>query len=323
MTVVDISLKLTFDIPNEIEDLKNKILSLMRENFLCSVKVLHFEEDGCPDNDESESDTDSDSDSESESEEDPFEEDPCEDQEPSKFDKNHATMYAFACNTILKKKDDLRHMSDKNFDKFCKVIVEHLKKVNPVLFHSIRRGDLFENTSESGYRCAGRYIFDVQIDAVTGVKTVTIEHLSDVPDDYGSIPEKFKPIVEFPLDYWNDNKIKALSFDGTGCSSYWHGEMTPDMTMDADLQKQFMDAFSDTKCLKKTKNEFKKYGLILYDWSNAKYYRVEHNGLIYIFKIDEENYSDALKYIILGENVFMYTPDLKKYKTPRDCVSIQ
>lgn len=88
-----------------------------------------------------------------------------------------------------------------------------LKMINEPLVNTIKRGDLLENSSESGYRSDGLYIFDV----VDG--NVQICDLADSPDDYGTIPSKFELITQFPNPYyWFDDdecvrENDVISFD--------------------------------------------------------------------------------------------------------------
>lgn len=74
-------------------------------------------------------------------------------------------------------------------------------------FSILKNGDLVENTNESGNRMDGVFI----------VNNEKLEELIDYPDDYGTIPEKFKVISEFPVSYWHDSYNNLNKFE-----SYWH-----------------------------------------------------------------------------------------------------
>jgi len=113
--------------------------------------------------------------------------------------KNYAT--CFSLNTKYESLDD--NKKDEVIKKIALCYPDH--------FNKIQHGDLFENTCERGigYRSNGRYMF------VTKNNKLNIINLSYYPDDYGSLPQIFKGIEEFPFDYWNDMEMSIISLDGS------------------------------------------------------------------------------------------------------------
>ena len=59
----------------------------------------------------------------------------------------------------------------------------------------LRRGDLISTQSKHGYRNEGIAIYD----------GVNIVNLCYDFDDYGCVPQQFKVIQEFPINYWKDD----------------------------------------------------------------------------------------------------------------------
>lgn len=318
MSTFTVVLKLTF----ENKETEEHTIHLISDKVNCSnVNVVNCHE-------YNRAVDDSDAHSHSDDESDISEEDEEVTQTPLKYDTNHATIYTFECNSLLKKKTQLRYFSDANFAKASKKIVNHLESINPKLFKTIRRGDLFENTSESGHDINGRYIFDVQYPEI-GVRNVTLQKLSDNSDDC-AIPANFKPIVEFPLDYWNDNSMICLSFDDSTSDSCWCCEM-PEMTVDPQFRKELLDSFTLNKCVKKIPEELSKYGFekdCILDaaiQSACVYYPYEYNDIIYLFRISgNAHISDMFQYVNLDTDVWMHNKtDLKEYITPVCIVEIK
>lgn len=77
----------------------------------------------------------------------------------------------------------------------------------------VKRGDIVENTNESGYRTQGVYFVDE-----VG-ENISIISPYDEYDDYGTVPVVFHAISEFPLDYWEWDQDKY--------EFYWHSEPSP------------------------------------------------------------------------------------------------
>ena len=104
--------------------------------------------------------------------------------------------------------------------------------------YGLRRGDMVVMESESGYRSQGLYFFD-------GKQLINQDRSYD---DYGTVPEEFRTVEEFPPGYWDlanyEEKIDVVDFSakkysyrgGTmhivpatvkECTKvYWHGSET-------------------------------------------------------------------------------------------------
>lgn len=92
-----------------------------------------------------------------------------------------------------------------------KQVIKKLKYLLPY----IKRGDIIEDTDISGYRSTGVNLVDI-IDGKIQLMGVSTE-----ADDYGHVEESFKGITEFPLDYWNYDKMNYIEIEGDS-ESNWH-----------------------------------------------------------------------------------------------------
>lgn len=102
------------------------------------------------------------------------------------------------------------------------MMTEHITKKYPDLWLMMKRGDLIENTSESGYRSEGRFYIDKSDNKITN--NLSINQLYTKYDDYGSIPPHFCTIRDFPIGYFDEcNIITNNSFvPNETKQSEWH-----------------------------------------------------------------------------------------------------
>jgi hypothetical protein len=109
---------------------------------------------------------------------------------------------------------------DETPDEYCPV-PNDMEKAYPGILSSLTRGDLVENSDESGYRSQGLWAWD-------GKKII---ELNTNFDDYGSPPEEFKALDQFPPDYWtitiSESNHNTISWSGEKQESYWHSTDTP------------------------------------------------------------------------------------------------
>ena len=116
-------------------------------------------------------------------------------------------------------------------------------------------------------------------------KEIEIIHLGDKIDDYGNISSCFKAFTDFPINYWDDDKINLYSFD-TNTSykarknkipwdskdefkTYWHH--SPDIYM------YIKPAFLEKKATIIPKSEYKNYK----NYTNYKYIKDDINVTVY------------------------------------------
>ena len=96
-------------------------------------------------------------------------------------------------------------------------VIEFLKRTNPQMFKTIRRGDLFINVGHpnafdygSRGHVNGIYIFNKKL---TNVKLRPIDRSTQRGFEYGGIPGNFKVITQFPNpNYWQLEKTKNKQF---------------------------------------------------------------------------------------------------------------
>lgn len=119
--------------------------------------------------------------------------------------------------------------SDIDTDTF---INEYISDQYPKLWKMMKRGDIVEDVSASGYRSQGRYIVDTEHSQKDHMKMIrcglVVRDLYYDYDDYGTVPFNFYSITEFPLWYFDDENLVV---NDTLCNntfySYWHSTPTP------------------------------------------------------------------------------------------------
>jgi hypothetical protein len=117
---------------------------------------------------------------------------------------------------------------DDQLENYYTLLNQELKKRFPEEIKSVKRGDLFEDTSNEryGYRSFGLSIFECIN------QNIFVIPLSDTPDDYGTIPFQFQVITQFPINYWHSEKNPVVCL-GTAPpeivpgKSYFHNEFVP------------------------------------------------------------------------------------------------
>jgi hypothetical protein len=116
---------------------------------------------------------------------------------------------------------------------------DYLNRKYPGITNAMRRGDIIENVTESGYRSQGVYMWD-------GKKVI---EQNTSWDDYGSPSEEFKVVTEFPPGYWDKTMGELKTQSGLNIKKwcrieadsqfYWHSDYPP-VALDAkklDLDK--------------------------------------------------------------------------------------
>lgn len=125
----------------------------------------------------------------------------------------------------------------------------------------IKRGDLVENVSESGYRSQGVYCFD-------GQELIAQETSYD---DYGNPSACFKLIKEFPPGYWDD-PIPNNDYEDDESRFYWHCYVG--------YSEIDLDEFDHT---------------IVKDDENVTEILIDYNGKKYLIIVQKHNYDDVTK----------------------------
>ena len=107
-----------------------------------------------------------------------------------------------------------------------------IDKKYPQLWNQMKRGDMVEDVSNSGYRSDGRYIVD-SIRSNPDSKTILSKRnnliLKDVyreVDDYGTIWPDMHAITEFPIGYFDQLVVNSLCPGVSEYQSSWHAEKT-------------------------------------------------------------------------------------------------
>ena len=111
---------------------------------------------------------------------------------------------------------------------------DYLNRKYPGITNMMKRGDIIENVTESGYRSQGIYMWN-------GKKV--IERNTDW-DDYGSPSTEFRIITEFPPGYWDqcfgsDECLPVKNWCRIDAESqfYWHSDY-PECALNTSLLKK-------------------------------------------------------------------------------------
>lgn len=103
-----------------------------------------------------------------------------------------------------------------NFDE-AEPTRKRLEKKYPGITKKMKRGDIIENLSQSGYRSQGVYFWD---------GTDVIDQCYEF-DDYGSVSKEFLAITEFHPHYWDNDKMEVNNDYEEGSSQFcWHIDET-------------------------------------------------------------------------------------------------
>ena len=113
--------------------------------------------------------------------------------------------------------------------KTAEYITNFITDQHAELWNMMKRGDLIEDISSSGYRSDGRYIVDTDKDTKDlGIMRngLIIKDLYREYDKCGSVYPDMCTITEFPIGYF-DNLIVNSYLCGSDMKSYWHCELSP------------------------------------------------------------------------------------------------
>jgi len=166
---------------------------------------------------------------------------------------------------------------DENEDLHYKPIpIDLIEKTYPGITKTMKRGDIIENIDESGYRSNGVFFFD-------GKKVIGQYYELD---DYGSPPQTFYLITEFPPSYWDQDygervlKVNDAFQEGKSVFA-WH---SPEGTFSPlDLEKL-------PEILEKIKHDMKQVTITYdgeYDWSRTSNYIIlEYQNKKYMILLD-------------------------------------
>lgn len=113
--------------------------------------------------------------------------------------------------------------------KMAKYITGHITDQHAELWNMMKRGDLIEDISSSGYRSVGRYIVDTDENTKDlGIlrNGLLIRDLYREYNKNGTIYPDMYSITDFPIGYF-DNLVVNSYLCGPDMKSYWHCELSP------------------------------------------------------------------------------------------------
>jgi hypothetical protein len=166
------------------------------------------------------------------------------------------------------------------------------------LWKMMKKGDLIEDINQSGYRAQGRYYVDDDPKRKKSIlkNGLIIRDLYTELDDYGSIPPHFFTITEFPIGYFDEDKIIV---NNKFCpkikkESYWHSDVQPCFI---DCKRLKLDKLTDDNIFvdytdDNTNDNMYTYIILRFKKSNFCLINIAHKGkdkinwMISIFKKD-------------------------------------
>lgn len=178
--------------------------------------------------------------------------------------------------------------------------IKQLELKYPGITKMMKRGDIIEDISVSGYRSQGVFFFD-------GKKVIDQDTSWD---DYGSVPIDFKLITEFLPGNWDHSNLKINAKYVKTSSSldeskfYWHSESVP-CTVDLELSglraevKNNLTTYDSRQCVIL---EYNKINYLIYICDDCLKECLDDNEkFVYVFN---NPYGDTgSKITILGKEV--------------------
>jgi hypothetical protein len=182
------------------------------------------------------------------------------------------------------------------------IITNFITNIHPELWIMMKRGDLLEDISCSGYISNGRYIIDTNTNSDFKSDLVVKELCTDY-DDYGSILPNLFTITEFPIGYFDDIIINNYLCPFETMHSRWNSQYSyvcfdieklnlmnltiNDVYHESMIKKQMMDDKSITYKLDHL------YIIIVYE--NTKYMIIQEFSHKHRAHIISEKINDLIK----------------------------
>lgn len=120
------------------------------------------------------------------------------------------------------------HKIDISFDEddrgernFRHPTIQELESSYPGISRELRRGDMIENSTFESYRASNISMVDIVNSELRIIST------NDEIDDYGSPSKVFQGLSQFPLNYWDSNKVRIKKWVESDNNFYWHSENPP------------------------------------------------------------------------------------------------
>ena len=143
---------------------------------------------------------------------------------------------------------------------------EKIEELYPGFRKYLKRGDIIEDISTSGYRRQGVYMYDGE----------NVIDLNYEKDEYGSPSKEFLVFKEFPPDYWenfymDENSYKKLNINNIYCpnekSKFYWDDLNPVL-----VDKNVLLPIVEKGLSKDVKsNKFYYYNFVIVDYKDKKY----------------------------------------------------
>lgn len=142
------------------------------------------------------------------------------------YNKNQCVIHLIDTKFRSEKEKEYDSDSDDE-DKNGEFITKFITDQHPELWDMMKRGDLIEDISVSGYRCDGRYYVETEHSQENHIKIIQngliVRDLYRGIDMYGTLPPSFHTITDFPIDYFENIITNNTLYPRTKSESYWHG----------------------------------------------------------------------------------------------------
>jgi len=178
------------------------------------------------------------------------------------------------------------------YDKFSSdignVITNYITDKHVELWKMMKRCDLLEDVSSSGYKSNGRYIIDKDVNSRSIQNFLVVKELCTDYDDYGSIYPDMYTITEFPIGFFDDILINNHMLKSETMRSSWNCRYVCFDTKKLKLDQLTVDEVHHVSTTKKyTLNDDRNFT-----------YNVDHLYILIMF--------EGIKYMIIQEYSHKY-----------------
>jgi hypothetical protein len=224
-----------------------------------------------------------------------------------KIDKNSVFSQNQCVIHLIRTSKDDNSLNDEALHE-TEFIIKFITDNHIELWNMMKRGDLVEDISTSGYRSQGRYIVDKELNQPDHIKLIrnglTIKDLCSDFDDYGSILPNMYTFTEFPRHYFDDENllVNNVFYPNEEIKSYWHWSNSEYNLICLDVKKLKLNTITDdnvfhfTKDIVKGKGKYKVHYLyVVVTYKKVKYLFISEYSEQYSVQNIEKITKDFIK----------------------------
>jgi hypothetical protein len=180
-------------------------------------------------------------------------------------------------------------------DEDIKEITRIIKEEYPDLISKFKNGDMLENIEETGYRSSGiHFIKKTRPDT----DEFEIIEKDTQYDDYGSPPQDFVTLTDFPIGYFHPKncEVNNMYHPENTTELYWHCDDPGLFIAIRDLNPKHVESINDKEkiSIEHEIDEMQYY--IIYDINDITYDKILEKELLYFYEYDIEDNVVTLYY---------------------------